>query len=111
MQDLFLQIVIPCLLFVVFFLLQVRFGKSERLLTVTLIGFCVVIFLLHFQNGEFLLFLIGLVLGLSIEVGLGLIARSQHWANASFFGVPYWLPIIWGIGFVLIHRVGNLIVK
>jgi len=111
MQDLFLQVVIPCLLFISFFLLEVRFRKFEKLITLALICFCVIIFLLHFQNGELILFFVGLVVGLFIEVGLGFIARSQHWENASFFGVPYWLPIIWGIGFVLIHRIGSLIVK
>jgi hypothetical protein len=66
--------------------------------------------LIGFEKGEALLYAIGLALGLVIEVGLGLIFRMQHWDNASLFGVPYWLPIIWGFGFVTIRRIGNYIV-
>lgn len=62
------------------------------------------------ESGEVYLYLIGVVMGLTIEVGLGLINRSQHWDNASLFGVPYWLPVIWGYGFVAMRRIGNAVI-
>lgn len=50
--------------------------------------------------------MLGLFLGIFIEVVLGAVARQQYWVNASLMGVPVWLPIAWGIGFVVITRIG-----
>ena len=56
-------------------------------------------------------YLLGLILGFVIEIGLGLIHRQQNWSNPILFGVPLWLPFMWGLGFIYIRRIGNLIVK
>lgn len=94
---------------VVFFIFQVML-KDEIFLTFLSILFS--IFLLTRRvRGELILFAIGVSLGLIIEVGLGLVSRSQHWENASLFGVPYWLPVIWGYGFVAMRRIGNIVVE
>jgi hypothetical protein len=92
-----------------FFIIQVS-GQSETLLTV----FAIIISILCIYSsskGEIVVYLVGLAMGLVIEVGMGLVLRTQHWTNASFFGVPFWLPLIWGYGFVILRRVGNLIVS
>lgn len=67
--------------------------------------------LVRAERGEFYLFGLGVLLGLTIEVGLGQVARLQHWDHASLFGVPFWLPIIWGFGFVAMRRIGNIVVQ
>jgi hypothetical protein len=97
--------------FVVFFIVQISIKKHEVLLAFVTLGMIVYSFLLSYRPGEFALLLFGLILGLFIEVGLGLIIRTQHWKYASFFGVPYWLPLMWGYGFVVIHRLGELILS
>lgn len=94
----------------IFFFVAQVFLKYEILLTVLSIVFSLFL-LLRRESGEVLLFLVGFATGLIIEVGLGLVTRTQHWENASFFGVPYWLPVIWGYGFVVMRRIGNLIVE
>lgn len=91
-----------------FFVAQV-FILLELPLTVLAILFCVLL-LVRREKGELLLFFVGLGTGLIIEVGLGMIARTQHWEYASLFGVPYWLPLIWGYGFVIMRRIGNGVV-
>lgn len=45
---------------------------------------------------------VGLIYGIFVEVVLGKIARTQHWKDTRFFGVPPWLPFAWGVGFVAI---------
>jgi hypothetical protein len=45
---------------------------------------------------------VGLIYGIFVEVIMGKIARTQHWKNTQFFGVPPWLPFAWGVGFVAI---------
>lgn len=93
---------------IVFFVAQVLIN-NEMFLTILSIVFSVVL-LLRREPGEVLLFFVGFATGLIIEVGLGMVTRTQHWENASLFGVPYWLPVIWGYGFVVMRRIGNLIV-
>ena len=64
------------------------------------------IFLLKVHKNEKYLFIIGIVVGSVIEIGLRMLGYQQTWTDASFFGVPYWLPIAWGLGFVVITRYG-----
>ncbi len=101
-------IVGPLLLF---FILQVTLNKEGLLAFVVLVLLAFTLSQSSNPLGEGLLFLVGLILGLIVEVGLGLILRTQHWSKASFFGVPYWLPLIWGYGFILIHQLGDLILQ
>ena len=76
------------------------------MLFVVVLAIIILILSIKYYKSELKLFFLGLALGFIIEVGLGLIARQQYWDNASLMGVPVWLPLIWGIGFVAITRVG-----
>ena len=100
--------VLLLLSWIVFFLFQV-FVKLEAPLTVLAIAFSALL-LLRREQGEIWLYGVGFGMGLIIEVGLGQIARTQTFTHASLFGVPFWLPLIWGYGFVIMRRVGNIIV-
>jgi hypothetical protein len=95
-------------LWIAFFVAQVTI-LFEVPLTFLALGLCVTL-LYGCTRGEYLLFGLGVGMALVIELGLGLVARSQHWMHASFFGIPFWLPLIWGYGFVVMRRVGNFIV-
>ena len=100
--------ILTVLLWIIFFVVQVTV-LLEVPLTILAIGLCVLL-LLRRVPGEIHLFALGVILALIIELGLGLIARSQHWDHASLFGIPYWLPLMWGYGFVVMRRIGNVIV-
>lgn len=63
----------------------------------------------NYNKGEMQLFVFGTILGFIIEVVMGLVARHQYWNETFLFGVPVWLPFIWGYGFVIIHRVGEIL--
>lgn len=96
----------PLFLFVSFFTIEVFLKPTEA--TLTMLSFLIlgIIFALRTHENEPRVFLLGLVIGLFIEVVLGFIARQQYWTNASLMGVPVWLPVAWGIGFVVITRIG-----
>jgi hypothetical protein len=104
-----LPIYVQVLLWIAFFVVQVTV-RLELPLTVLAAGLSIAI-LYRRVTGEGILFLLGVAMAVVIEVGLGLIARSQVWSDASFLGIPYWLPLIWGYGFVVMRRVGNYIVR
>ncbi len=103
-----MSVALNVLLWIAFFVVQVLVLR-ELPLTIISVLLCVVL-LVNRVAGEFHLFLFGVLLSLIIELGLGLVARSQHWEHASLFGIPYWLPLMWGYGFVVMRRVGNQIV-
>jgi len=100
-------IMLPIL--ILFFCIQVFIKPSELILTTLIIAFTITTFLIKKNKGEISLFSLGLVTGLIIEVALGLVSRQQHWDNASLLGVPYWLPLVWGYGFVMITRIGCMV--
>lgn len=63
-----------------------------------------------FKKREAYLLALGIIIGFLIETVLGNIYRQQLWLNASLWGVPTWLPLVWGVGFVIIRRLGDILV-
>ncbi len=79
---------------------------SEFALTAFIIAVTFIIFIVKDHKNELWLFISGMVFGCVIEIGLRILGHQQNWTQASLFGIPYWLPIAWGIGFVIITRFG-----
>lgn len=97
------------IVWVAFFLAQVLILHE---LPLTILAIAVSALLLSRRvPGEIHLFAFGILMSLIIELGLGLIARSQNWSHASLFGIPFWLPLMWGYGFVVMRRIGNVVVE
>lgn len=95
---------------VVFFVVK-SFVTGEMVTTVfILLVFGVYLYLDGFKKREGWFFIFGVVIGFLIEVALGAVYREQFWVNASLFGVPAWLPLAWGMGFVVIRRLGDIMV-
>jgi len=92
-------------------LLFVFFARSELLVTLIAIALLCISFYHYHAKGEILFFFIGCGVGLFFEIIGDLIYELQFWQEASLFGVPIWLPLFWGWGFVMIRRLGELIVK
>lgn len=93
----------------IFLVAQTFLQLNEFTLTVLALLAVAVSFMPGYHRGEVALFLIGLLYGTIVEVALGLFHRQQMWLDASFYGVPYWLPIVWGIGFIYIGRLAVFI--
>lgn len=87
------------------------FVHGELQFTILVIAVLLVSLKIKYYPGEWKLFLMGLIIGFVFEALAGLVHRMQHWDNASLLGIPVWLPIFWGYGFIFIHRLGELIVK
>jgi len=82
---------------------------SELSLTAFIVAVTCVMFFVREHPYEPFLFIIGLTTGCTIEIGMRVLGYQQVWTSASLFGVPYWLPIVWGVGFVLITRLGMVV--
>lgn len=92
------------------FILQ-PFIHNELYFTIVVVLILLISLKIKYYPGEWKLFFAGLIIGFCFEALAGLIYRMQYWENASLFGIPVWLPIFWGYGFIFIHRFGELIVK
>lgn len=105
------QLGIPFLGFIIFFIIQSKKMMSEVMLTIFVVLVAIITFIIFYHPNEWLLFLVGLLFGITIEIGMRYFGYQQAWTDASFFGVPYWLPLMWGFGFVIITRLGTHILK
>ena len=106
-KDIITQIVSLLLAFII---LTITKG-NEFIFAGSIIIILLINFKIKYQKGELKLFFIGLIIGFFIEVVLGLIYRMQYWQDSTLFGVPIWLPLVWGYAFVFIRRIGDSIIK
>lgn len=60
----------------------------------------------HKDRTEFVIFGYGLIVGLVVEIIGTKISGYQSFTKPDFGGIPLWLPVAWGYGFVAIKRVG-----
>lgn len=105
------EIILPVGLMIVFFVLQSLGLIREFWLGSILVLIMCLTWWLKYYKGEALLFIIGLFSGAFIEIGLRVFGFQQVWKDSSLFGVPVWLPVVWGVGFVLIARLGDMVKK
>lgn len=85
------------------------FFRSEIAITVFAVGIIAITFVMKHEKREFYLFLFGCAMGIIFEL-TGNYLLNQKWGESSFFTIPVWLPLTWGYGFVIIRRIGNIIV-
>ena len=61
------------------------------------------------RKTEFLIAIYGLVVGYIVEVTGTRISGYQSFSLPQFMGIPYWLPVSWSFGFILMKRIGLII--
>ena len=102
----FKKLGIPLFGFIFFFIVQSMGFVGESALTFFVVILFILTIAIYYHKKELLLFFVGCIFGFIIEIGLRYFGYQQVWNNASLLGVPYWLPLIWGYGFVVITRLG-----
>jgi hypothetical protein len=93
------------------FSLTFLINKNEYIATLMIILLTAIVFLIRYNRKEWILYVVGVLTGIILELGGDAIYKLQSWDNASFFGIPIWLPLFWGYAFILISRIGKIIVK
>jgi hypothetical protein len=109
-KDFWKKLLAPMILMIIFFI-ALGFLKSELWSTLIIVACIFITFSIKYYHREWLLLLIGIVIGAICEAGGDLIYKIQYWESGSFFGMPYWLPIFWGFTFIIVYRIGSVIVK
>lgn len=63
----------------------------------------------HKDRSEYLIFIYGIVIGFIVEVVGTQVSGYQSFTKPDFWGIPVWLPVAWGYGFVAMKRIGDII--
>ncbi len=100
---------VPAAAAFLFLTFESRGGFTELELTAFIVAIACAMFYVRNHRNEPLLFAIGVVVGVIVEIGLRFLGYQQVWDGASLFGVPLWLPLAWGVGFVIITRLGMFV--
>lgn len=109
-KDTWKKVVVPLVLVGIFFA-SLAILNSEISSTIILLLCILIMFAVKYQKREWILVVVGTVLGIILEIGGDMIYKLQYWNTDSFFGIPLWLPLLWGFQFVLVYRIGSLIVN
>lgn len=97
------------LLPVIVVLILMIFFRGEIAITIFAVLMILATFMIRYNKKELYLFILGSLMGVLFET-VGNKLLGQSWGESSFLAIPLWLPLTWGYGFVLIRRIGNIIV-
>lgn len=61
------------------------------------------------KRTEVMIVVYGIAVGFIIEAIGTSISGYQSFTNPDIWGIPYWLPVSWGYGFLLMKRVSLII--
>lgn len=63
----------------------------------------------HKDKTEYFIFGYGILIGLLVEIVGTQVSGYQSFTKPDFLGIPIWLPVAWGYGFVAMRRIGDII--
>jgi hypothetical protein len=87
------------------------FIHTEIIITIVTLAVILITFKIRYEKNEAYWFFTGIIIGILLEIGGDMFYKLQFWSQGSFFGIPLWLPLFWGYLFVIVRRIGNIVVK
>lgn len=86
------------------------FWKSNiLLLTIYVTAVLLLVLIGKDRKVELRILVYGMIVGFAIETIGTQISGYQSFMNPDIFGIPYWLIVVWGYGFVLMKRISLII--
>ncbi len=61
------------------------------------------------RDVEFKILVYGIITGAVIEIIGTQVSGYQSFAKPDFMGIPYWLAVSWGYGFILMKRISLIL--
>ena len=86
--------------------LSYLFWQDNVLLLIIYLVLTLGLIYFHKDKPEFIIFAYGILIGAIVEVIGTQISGYQSFTKPDFGGIPIWLPIVWGYGFVAMKRIG-----
>jgi len=90
-------------------LLSYLFWQNNSLLFAIYLLLSLALISLHKDKSEYFIFAYGIFIGTIVEVIGTQVSGYQSFANPNFGGIPLWLPLAWGYGFVAMQRIGRVL--
>ena len=87
-------------------LLSYLFGQNNVLLFIIYLVLTFGLIYSHKDKTEFVIFAYGILIGVIVEVVGTQVSGYQSFVKPDFGGIPMWMPIVWGYGFVAMKRIG-----
>ncbi|MBI2610216.1 hypothetical protein HYW53_03545 [Candidatus Giovannonibacteria bacterium] len=87
-------------------LLSYLFWQNNILLFIIYLVLTLALIFWHKDKTEFIIFVYGIIIGLIVEVIGTQVSGYQSFTNPNLWGIPFWLPIAWGYGFIAMKRIG-----
>jgi len=84
--------------------------KNDYLLSLLYIAVILISFKIKYVKNEYKIFIAGFILMIIFEF-IFISTGVETFIRNSLFGMPLWLPFLWGYGFVAIRRVGEYLIK
>lgn len=86
--------------------LSFLFWENNILLFVLYFVLSLGLIFFHKDKTELVIFGYGIFIGALVEIIGTYVSGYQSFTNPDFLGIPVWLPIVWGYGFVAMKRIG-----
>lgn len=103
------QIFIETLPILLGIILSYLLWRNSMLLFLVYLILTVGLILWRRDKKEFIIFGYGILIGFIVETIGTQISGYQSFTEPDFLGIPLWLPIVWGYGFVAMKRIGDAI--
>lgn len=87
-------------------LLSYLFWQNNVLLFAVYLVLSLGLMYFHRDKNELMIFIYGIIIGAIVEVTGTKVSGYQSFTNPDVGGIPLWLPIAWGYGFVAMKRIG-----
>lgn len=111
MKNIYWRIFLETLPLLVGLVLAYFFWHNNVLLTILYL--CVIGVVLWFRRepGDYHSLVLGVLIGLLVEIIGTSVAGYQSFTNPDFLGIPVWLPIAWAYGLMAMKRIGVVVYK
>ena len=84
--------------------------NNNLLLTIALVSISIIMFLVWRDKRDVFCFIVGFIAGPLGEV-IAISFGTWVYTNPTVFGIPLWLPVLWGLAMVSLNRVSLLVIK
>lgn len=108
-MDKFSKIFLETLPIVLGIFLSYLLWQNTVLLFLVYLTFTLGLIYLHKDKTEFIIFAYGILIGILVEVVGTKVSGYQSFTKPDFLGIPIWLPIVWGYGFIAMKRIGAIL--
>lgn len=82
---------------------------NNYILALVFLTIIIVMLLIKHYPGDIVALILGIVMGLVIEIIGTYFVGYQSFTNPDFFGIPVWLPFAWGYSLMVMKRIGVIV--